>query len=101
MMSRKIRLDFTPRTKPLPHQIEAIRQVTDNDCVPLFDEQGLGKSKTVIDALVANMESGTIDAVLVIAKKSLVQMWYEEVMKHSHLFPVLLTGSKTSDQDDS
>lgn len=94
MMKMKITFDYTPKTKPLNHQIEAIEFVSSHDIVPLFDEQGLGKSKVVIDALCKNLEAGIIGGALIICKKSLLYMWKREVEKHSNLFPIVINGTK-------
>jgi len=93
-MKTKISFDYTPKTKPLNHQIDAIDYVSSHDIVPLFDEQGLGKSKIVIDALCRNLEAGVIEGTLIICKKSLLYMWKREIEKHSNLFPVIINGTK-------
>jgi len=93
-MIKKIKFDYSPKTEPLSHQIEAINYIKKNNIVPLFDEQGLGKSKAVIDALCSNIENKEIDGALIVCKKSLLYMWKNEIMKHSHLFPVILSGTK-------
>ena len=93
-MVEKIKFDYSPRTAPLSHQIEAINYIKRHNIVPLFDEQGLGKSKMVIDALCSNIESKEINGALIVCKKTLLYMWKNEILKHSHLFPVILSGSR-------
>jgi len=93
-MTEKIIFDYSPKTKPLKHQIEAITYIRSHDIVPLFDEQGLGKSKMVIDALCSNIENKEIDGALIVCKKTLLYTWKNEILKHSHLFPVVLSGTK-------
>lgn len=95
-MQRKINFNYSPKTKPLVHQIEAINFVSSHDIVPLFDEQGLGKSKIVIDALCKNLEEGVIAGILIICKKSLIYTWKREVEKHSNLFPVVIDGPRNT-----
>lgn len=85
--------DFAPRTKPLPHQREAIEYVIDTPCAALFDEQGLGKTKIIIDAFAELMRRGEIDAVLVVAPMGLVYNWEAEIGKHSNLVSVVLRGT--------
>ncbi len=94
MPVKHLQINFSPKTQPLAHQIEAIEYVKTHDIVPLFDEQGLGKTKMIIDALNANIQQKRIDSILVICKKTLLKNWNDEVVKHSYLFPVILTGSK-------
>lgn len=85
--------DFAPRTKPLPHQAEATQFVIDHPVCAIFDEQGLGKSKIVIDALASLMKSDVIDGALVVAPLTLLFNWEDEVKKHSHLVPVVVRGT--------
>lgn len=92
-MSR-ITQNFEPKMLPLPHQAEAIQYLLDNDNAALFDEQGLGKTKIVIDALSLAMKKSLIDGVLVIAPLSLVFNWEQEINKHSHLIPIVLRGTR-------
>ena len=85
---------FEPKTSALPHQVEAINYINQNQEVALFDEQGLGKTKIVIDSLCASMKKGHIEGVLVVAPMSLLYNWEEEIKKHSFLIPIVLKGSK-------
>lgn len=93
-MIGKIKFDYTPKTTPLSHQIEAIEYIKKHDIVPLFDEQGLGKSKMVIDALCSNIKNKKIEGVLIVCRKTLLYTWKNEILKHSYLFPVVLSGTK-------
>lgn len=92
---KKYSFDFSAKTKPYPHQAEAIEFIKDKEIVPLFDEQGLGKTKIVLDALCFDIESGLIDGALIICKKSLLCTWEDEIKKHSHLSSITLRGSAT------
>jgi SWI/SNF-related matrix-associated actin-dependent regulator of chromatin subfamily A-like protein 1 len=85
--------DYSPRLKPLPHQLEATKFLIERDNAALFDEQGLGKTKIVIDALAYNFELGNIEAAIVICKKSLLANWQAEVAKHSKLKSIVLRGT--------
>ena len=89
----KIKQDFSPKTMPLEHQVEAIQYVLERKESALFDEQGLGKTKIVIDALSQSMKKNEIDAVLVITPLSLVFIWEQEIEKHTHLLPIVLRGN--------
>jgi len=92
---RKIEFDFSHKTNALKHQIEAIEFIKKNKNTPLFDEQGLGKSKIVIDALIENIKNGEIDCVLVICEKGLLNTWKKEVEKHSFLMATVLSNTST------
>jgi SNF2 family DNA or RNA helicase len=85
--------NYDAKTSPLPHQLEAINYIHNNSIVALFDEQGLGKTKIVIDALALDMREEKIQGVLVISPMSLLFNWEHEVQKHSFLLPIVLKGS--------
>jgi SNF2 family DNA or RNA helicase len=91
---RKINFDFSHRTTPFKHQVEALEFIRRKNDVALFDEQGLGKTKVVIDALCENLRDESIDSALIVCKKSLLNTWKKEITKHSYLHPVVLCGSK-------
>jgi SWI/SNF-related matrix-associated actin-dependent regulator of chromatin subfamily A-like protein 1 len=78
---------------PLPHQLEATSFLVNRDTAALFDEQGLGKTKIVIDALAHNFKEGKIEGAIVICKKSLLATWQEEIAKHSQLRSIILRGT--------
>ncbi len=85
---------FEPKTQALPHQLEAIDYIKNKPEVALFDEQGLGKTKIVIESLCWSMKQGEIEGSLVVAPMSLLYNWEQEVSKHSFLIPIVLRGSK-------
>jgi len=85
---------FKPKTQAMPHQIEAINYLYDKQEVALFDEQGLGKTKIVIDSLCLSMKNSELEGVLVVAPMSLLYNWELEVAKHSFLIPIVLRGGE-------
>lgn len=91
---KHIDFDFTPKTVPYPHQLDAINFIQDRSAIALFDEQGLGKSKIVIDALCKDLMHDLIDSAVIVCKKGLINMWKREVSQHSHLQSTVLSGSK-------
>ncbi len=72
-----------PRPLDLPHQTVGTKFLRDNKAAALFDEQGLGKSKQVIDALNSQIADGTVDAALIICPNGLKSNWAQEVEKFS------------------
>ena len=92
-MMKKYNFNYSPKTKPFPHQIEAIEYITIKEIAPLFDEQGLGKTKIVIEALCNNMKQGILDGALIICKKHLIGNWQDEIETHSHLKYIILRGN--------
>ncbi|NPE28629.1 DEAD/DEAH box helicase [Methanococcoides sp. SA1] len=92
MMKRSY--DYSPKTKPFPHQEEAIMFIDEHKNVAVFDEQGLGKTKIIIDSLSNEIEKNSIKSALIICKKSLMNNWKEEIEFHSHLTSVIIQESK-------
>ncbi len=90
----KIKFNFSPKTKPLPHQPEAIIFLKNKKNIALFDEQGLGKSKIVIDVLCNDLARKTINCALIVCKKTLLKTWKDEIKKHSYLRVAILGGNK-------
>lgn len=86
--------NFSPKTEPLRHQIEAIEFMKGKRNIPLFDEQGLGKSKIVIDTLCNDLKENIIDSALIVCKKTLLHTWEKEISKHSYLQSTILLGTK-------
>jgi SWI/SNF-related matrix-associated actin-dependent regulator 1 of chromatin subfamily A len=69
----------------LPHQLEGVTFIRNREAAALFDEQGLGKTKQLIDALGQEIASGEIGAALVVCPNGLKTTWAEEIEKHSTL----------------
>ncbi|MFX0140191.1 MAG: DEAD/DEAH box helicase, partial [Candidatus Hodarchaeota archaeon] len=90
----RFKIKYEVKTKPYPHQIEATRFILENDYCAIFDEQGLGKTKIVIDAIVTELKQKKINGCLVVSPKTLIKNWENEVTKHSYLKPLNLIGTK-------
>lgn len=86
--------DFTPRTQAFQHQIDAIEYLKGSKNVALFDEQGLGKSKVVIDTICQDILNGFLNGALIVCKKSLLKMWENEIKMHSHLYSTTIIGNQ-------
>lgn len=93
-MRRTIQFDFSPKTAPFAHQIEAIDYIQKNKAVALFDEQGLGKTKIVIEAVCNNLKEGLLDGALIVCRKNLIQNWQDEIETHSYLKSIVLRGTQ-------
>lgn len=76
----------------LPHQVEGTEFLVRNERAALFDEQGLGKSKQLIDAIVAQISTGNVAGALIVCPNGLKTNWSEEIAKFSGL-PVAVFGS--------
>ena len=73
------------------YQDEAVRFVAEREYSAIFHEQGLGKTKIAIDAMLTWLRSKDVDTILVITKKSLIANWQREFHAHSHLSPLTLS----------
>ena len=63
---------------PLPHQQEGTVFLRDHEAAALFDEQGLGKSKQLIDAICQDVEARVLDGALIVCPNSIKSTWAEE-----------------------
>jgi SWI/SNF-related matrix-associated actin-dependent regulator 1 of chromatin subfamily A len=87
------RPDLRPRTQPFPHQAEAAQFIVGKRAVAIFDEQGLGKTKIVLDAMLRELAAGAIDGVLIVCRAGLIPMWQTEIAKHTRTSATVLSGS--------
>jgi SNF2 family DNA or RNA helicase len=78
-------LDLAARHDGFAFQLQAVEAVKDLPYAALFHEQGLGKTKIGIDLALEWLKDRSVDAVLFVTKRGLVQNWVEEIAAHSHL----------------
>ncbi|MCK1539820.1 MULTISPECIES: DEAD/DEAH box helicase [unclassified Bradyrhizobium] len=69
----------------LPHQAEGTEFLRRNERAALFDEQGLGKSKQLIDAIAAQIAAGELAGAVIVCPNGLKTNWAEEIAKFSDL----------------
>jgi SNF2 family DNA or RNA helicase len=81
-----------PAPLALAHQIEGTKFLRDNERAALFDEQGLGKSKQLIDAVAGEIAAGEISAGLIVCPNGLKTNWAQEIEKFCAL-PYAVFGS--------
>ncbi len=84
--------NLEPRSRPYPHQLEAVAFLSECNYAALFDEQGLGKTKIIIDTICQGIADRVIEGALIVCKKSLLGTWEDEVTKHSYLKAIQLRG---------
>lgn len=76
--------NFTFKTEPFAHQIDGVKFGLTKKKFLLCDEQGLGKTKQIIDLACALDKSEKINKILIVCGvNSLKYNWQEEVAKHS------------------
>lgn len=77
-------IDFKFKTKPFRHQLEGFKYGLTNDKWLLGDEQGLGKTKQVIDIAVAKkLQKGYTHCLIICGVNGLKWNWQEEIKMHS------------------
>ena len=86
--------DLAEKHIAYPYQLDAIRAVKDLQYAAFFHEQGLGKTKIAVDLTLLWLKSDSVDTVLVVTKKSLVENWRKEVRTHCHLTPHVLSDNR-------
>jgi SNF2 family DNA or RNA helicase len=75
----------------MEYQGEAVKEIRERDYAAIFHEQGLGKSKIGIDLILYWLETKSVDTVLLIVKKGLIENWKNEFKIHTHLEPRVLS----------
>lgn len=77
--------DFAFKTEPFSHQIDGFNYGLQNDRWLLGDEQGLGKTKQVIDIAVAKkLEKGYKHCLIICGVNGLKWNWRNEIQTHSN-----------------
>lgn len=72
------------KTKPRPHQVEALAKCGGREFFAYFMEPGLGKTKTVIDDVMILNSQDKVESVLVVCPKSVIQVWLEQLQIHGN-----------------
>ncbi len=85
---------LTPKHDAYPYQLDAARAVKSLSYAAIFHEQGLGKTKIAIDIVLQWLGEDIVDTVFIVAKKTLVQNWQDELKSHSHVTPHILSGNR-------
>jgi SNF2 family DNA or RNA helicase len=76
-------MSYRPKTTPFPHQEELHQDTRDLVAYGLFLEQGLGKTKVVLDTAGHLFLEGKIDGLLVIAPPAVAPNWVrDEIPTH-------------------
>jgi SNF2 family DNA or RNA helicase len=83
------------RVRALPHQLKGTEFITSRASAALLDEQGLGKTKQLIDAIAGEIEAGTLAGALIVCPNTLKSTWAREIARHSTL-PYAVFGAGRS-----
>jgi len=87
-------LPLDPKLIAFPYQKAAVEAIRDKEYAAVFHEQGLGKTKIAIDIALYWLKKESVDSVLIITKKTLIQNWFREFKAHADIRPVILTQSR-------
>lgn len=81
--------------KSLEHQDVGTGFLRERTAAALFDEQGLGKTRQLIDAIAQDVEVGALDGALVICPNILKTTWAQEIEKYTSVrYAVFGSGRK-------
>src|SRR5438270_387972 len=64
----------------------------ERDAAALFDEQGLGKSRQLIDAIIQEQRAGNLDGALIVCPNTIKPTWGEEIERFANV-PYAIFGS--------
>ena len=78
-------LNLSARYGGYAFQVEAVETVKSLEYSALFHEQGLGKTKIGLDLALEWIRQETVDCVLIVTKRSLIENWSDEIESHTHL----------------
>lgn len=70
--------DYSFKTKPFQHQLDAFNRSRDSAAYAYFMEQGTGKSKVLTDVAGYLFSIGKINALLIVAPKSVCRNWVQD-----------------------
>jgi len=87
-------VDLKTKFDAFGFQEDAFNTLKDLEYAGVFHEQGLGKTKIAIDLLLYWIGKKSVDTVLIITKKGLVNNWEREFANHTHIRPRILTQDK-------
>jgi len=77
-----------------PYQHDAFMALRQLEYGAIFHEQGLGKTKIAIDLILYWLTAKSLDTVIIIVKKGLIQNWLDELAEHCFIKPRILSNNK-------
>lgn len=89
-------LNLDPRHEGFAYQLQAVEAVRALPFAAIFHEQGLGKTKIGIDLALEWLRTDTVDSILFVTKRGLVQNWVEELHAHTNIRPRVLDQNHSS-----
>ncbi len=80
--NEQMSIEYTFRTKPFKHQYICFKENLEKTTYAYFMEMGTGKSKVLIDTVGYLYDKDYINAVLIVAPKSVYRNWIEQFDLH-------------------
>ena len=78
----------------LPHQKVGTDFLTSRKEAAIFDEQGLGKSKQIIDAITSDVKTNVLEGALIVCPNGLKKNWGDEIERFSSLSYAIFGSGK-------
>jgi len=85
---------YSSKYEGYEYQRDAVEKVKSLEFGAIFHEQGLGKTKIGIDILLSWLHNDIADTVIIVAKKSLITNWKEELKTHCHINPRIINNNR-------
>src|SRR5436190_18197341 len=76
------------------YQVAAFDAVKDLPYAAVFHEQGLGKTKIGVDVALSWLETKTVDSVIIVTKRGLIQNWIDELNFHTYIHPRIISQDR-------
>jgi SNF2 family DNA or RNA helicase len=76
------------------YQAQALEATRDLPFAAIFHEQGLGKTKIGLDIALYWLAQKSVDSVLIVTKRGLIQNWRDEMAAHTHVQPRVLSQDR-------
>lgn len=86
--------DLTPKNAGFVYQVQAVKATRDLPFAAIFHEQGLGKTKIGLDLALYWISKQVADSVLIVTKRGLIQNWIDELSRHTHVTPRVLSQNR-------
>lgn len=94
MLRPDTKLDLSATFNAFPYQLDAVEAVKGLEYAALFHEQGLGKTKIAVDLSLHWLTEQSVDTVMIVTKRALVENWRQELVAHTHLKPSILNQDR-------
>lgn len=78
------------------YQLDAVEALKNLQYGAVFHEQGLGKTKIGVDLALQWLKENSVDSVIIVTKRGLIENWRDEIKSHTYISPRVLDQRKPS-----